>query len=404
MDRGEVSPWNLRDRHMVKVLEALFSDLNRGAGSAKIVVWAHNSHRPTSGCRALERTTQWETGEVPETFPSGVWHPSIDVRSNLFQVGEEHVSPFMSILIAADFSERSLRAFGIACSLARLTETRVHVLHVIEQTHVVEQTVAFGESDIALPSDPLTNPHREAILVRLRELYAPAEPIDLEYHLQDGLATDEIVRVAAEVNADLIVLGTHGRKGLERLLLGSVAETVLRKAACPVMVLRSAETGTATPRAIRAILHPTDFSKESVSARQVARELARDLGARLVLLHVAPVDVVVPEIGSVVENLEASRDALVSLRRQIDGPDLKQPVETELRQGDPTKEILNAARDLHCDLVVMGTHGRRGLGRILMGSVAETILRESTIPVFVVKGSQTATTPKPQSHPSVTLF
>src|SRR5262249_25257161 len=106
---------------------------------------------------------------------------------NLFQVGEEHVSPFMSILIAADFSERSLRAFGIACSLARLTETRVHVLHVIEQTHVVEQAVAFGETGIALPSDSLANPHREAILVRLRELYAPAEPINVEYHLREGL-------------------------------------------------------------------------------------------------------------------------------------------------------------------------------------------------------------------------
>ena len=101
-----------------------------------------------------------------------------------------------------------------------------------------------------------------------------------------------ILRVAKELGCDLIAMGTHGRRGLDRLLTGSVAETVLRKAHCPVLTLR----GPRLPREvepIRVIVHPTDFSERCEAALQVACRLASDHGARLVILHVAPPEIII---------------------------------------------------------------------------------------------------------------
>jgi nucleotide-binding universal stress UspA family protein len=190
------------------------------------------------------------------------------------------------------------------------------------------------------------------------------------------------------VNADLIVLGTQGRTGLSRLLAGSVAETVLRQAPCPVLALHAApRTGGA--EAIQVILHPTDFSEQSAAALAVARELARMHGARLILLHVAPIlGAIALEAPVTLGDPEAYRQALDDLRQRTDGPDLKYPVEIQLEQGEAAPLTIRAAEKLGCSLIVLGTHGRTGLGRVLMGSVAEAILRGAPCPVLALKGRQ----------------
>jgi nucleotide-binding universal stress UspA family protein len=292
---------------------------------------------------------------------------------------------FRTILFAADFSERSKEAFRVACSLAHETKTRLFVLHVGEQTQVAGQAVAFGEFGVSVLHEVERNPSHEALSERLRELYTPPHSVDVEYLIKDGVAADEILRAADEVGADLIVLGTHGRTGLRRLLVGSVAEAVLRRARCPVLALRSADLGARTVQGVRAILHPTDLSARSEDALRVARALARDLGARLVLLLVVPSEVIVTGEIPMPVDLQACRDSLEALRRQADGPDLKWPVEVQLRQGEVVVEILDTAKALGCDLIVMGTHGRTGLGRLLMGSVAESVLRGADCPVLAVK-------------------
>jgi nucleotide-binding universal stress UspA family protein len=177
-------------------------------------------------------------------------------------------------------------------------------------------------------------------------------------------------------------MGTHGRHGLSRLLAGSIAETVLRYSRCPVLALRHQETAL-RGEPIRVILHPTDFSSGSEASLRAARRLARETGARLIVLHVTPPEIVVEGIGAVGVDQRADRDALEAIRARIEGPDLKCPVEVRLGRGEPAAEILRVADELGAGLIVMGTQGRTGLERILMGSVAEAVLRRARCPVLI---------------------
>ncbi len=140
--------------------------------------------------------------------------------------------------------------------------------------------------------------------------------------------------------------------------------------------------------AIRTVLHPTDFSERSEFAFRLACSLARDYGARLVVLHVAEPPTAVAGEGVVMLppafDLEPLRERLQQLRPE----DLKIPVEHRLVQGDAATEILRVAGEAKCDLIVMGTHGRTGLGRLLMGSVAEQVVRKASCPVLTVKTPQ----------------
>jgi nucleotide-binding universal stress UspA family protein len=315
------------------------------------------------------------------------------------------MTPFRTILVAADFSERSREAFRVACALADETKTRVFVLHVSERVPVAEQPVAFGElgMPVALPRSGFA--HEEAIGERLRAVYTPNRPIDVSFRVGQGEPAEEILRAAAEVGADLIVMGTHGRGGLRRLLAGSVAEAVLRRAACPVLALHAPNDQPATARPIEVILHPTDFSEQGESAMGVARALARDCGARLVLLHVAASEILLE--GMVVSATESAinRKALDEIRDRLDGPDLKFPVQAIVKEGDAIAGILRAADEERADLIVMGTHGRTGLERLLMGSVAEGVLRRASCPVLIVKRPpRKAAAPEPAGRRAVTVL
>jgi nucleotide-binding universal stress UspA family protein len=136
---------------------------------------------------------------------------------------------------------------------------------------------------------------------------------------------------------------------------------------------------------IQTILHPTDFSECSNGAFQIACSLARDHGARVVLVHVTselfvavPFVTIPPDPGYVREQLNKQLADL-----QPSEPDLR--VDRYLREGDPATEILRLAHEIQSDLIVMGTHGRTGLGRLLVGSVAEQVLRKAFCPVLTVK-------------------
>jgi nucleotide-binding universal stress UspA family protein len=294
--------------------------------------------------------------------------------------------PFRTILVAADFSESSRGAFQVACALAREESTRVVVLNVMEPKYVPESPVYFGQQSVRyLPVARDASEH-ESLKRRLREIYVSDHPLDVEYQTREGETGAEILRSSEELGCDLIVMGTHGRSGLGRLLAGSIAETVLRKASCPVLALRGQEV----PRRsepILVILHPTDVSECSRASLHVARRLARDVGARLVVLHVTPVEVVLEGTLAGGGDPDADRDSLEEICEEMEGPDLKCPVETRLERGDPTAKILRVAGEIEADLIVMGTHGRSGLGRALMGSVAEAVLRRARCPVLITRST-----------------
>lgn len=136
---------------------------------------------------------------------------------------------------------------------------------------------------------------------------------------------------------------------------------------------------------INTILMPIDFSDPSQQALDLAFALSRDLQARLIVLHVAspPPSVPYNEFEKVLHESSDVRRELEEKLRQCQKPDCN--AEFRLQEGDPADEIIRMAQETHCDLIVMGTHGRSGLAHLLMGSVAEKVLRRASCPVLTVK-------------------
>jgi nucleotide-binding universal stress UspA family protein len=138
--------------------------------------------------------------------------------------------PPRTILFATDFSETSQRAFEVACALSRDYEARLVAVHVA----ALPPVVGFVEGVVPPP----TAIDREEMIDQLQQLGQSCPEVHMKYRLLEGDAAAEVLRAAEESNCDLIVLGTHGRRGLGRLLMGSVAEQVVRKAPCPVLTVR----------------------------------------------------------------------------------------------------------------------------------------------------------------------
>jgi nucleotide-binding universal stress UspA family protein len=138
---------------------------------------------------------------------------------------------------------------------------------------------------------------------------------------------------------------------------------------------------------IDTILIPADFSACSEDAFQLGRALARDYHARLLVLHVAspPLGVTPGELQKVLDRPNGYRGDLTRRLRQVYGAESPVGADYRVEDGDPAAEILRVAREARCDLIVMGTHGRTGWGRLLMGSVAERVMREAGCPVITVK-------------------
>ena len=136
--------------------------------------------------------------------------------------------PIHTILFPTDFSENAKQAFPLACSLARDCGARVVVLYVMPPP--------MGHDEIEARRDP--DEYYGGVSKMRDEMQAPCEDVRVEHRLEEGAAAQRILDVARDIQAGLIVMGTHGRTGLGRLLLGSVAEQVLRRAACPVLTVK----------------------------------------------------------------------------------------------------------------------------------------------------------------------
>jgi nucleotide-binding universal stress UspA family protein len=148
---------------------------------------------------------------------------------------------------------------------------------------------------------------------------------------------------------------------------------------------------------IRTILYATDFSENSAAAFRVASSLARDYGAQLIVLHVQLPSVVYGDMGAYFVAPEGKNQELMKQLRELKPEDPAVVVDYRLVEGDPAEEILHTARETNSDVIVLGTHGRKGLGRLLLGSVAEQTVRTAPCPVVTVKPPSLGTEPRRKS-------
>ncbi|MBI4886302.1 MAG: universal stress protein [Acidobacteria bacterium] len=288
---------------------------------------------------------------------------------------------FTRILVPTDFSAPSDGALEHARGLAAAFGGMVHLLHVLPNVFlrpVVDDPRGLETAAEEQLEERLTADERRRFLV-LVALARSDEP------------ADEIVRYARMHDMDAIVMGTHGRSGMSHALMGSIAEKVMRTAPCPVLTARAAGSGAG--RGFKHVLVPTDFSEHSDAALDCARHVAARFGASLHLLHVLDDRVISGSAGSelvVAESSEvrAARATDVEERladRLDEGDRITLRATTGVLFGAPAPSIASYAAGYGFDLIVMGTHGRTGLAHLLMGSVAEHVVRSATCPVITVK-------------------
>jgi len=212
--------------------------------------------------------------------------------------------------------------------------------------------------------------------------------IPVEDAVRTGIPHQEILQYASQQGIDLIAMGTHGRTGIERYLLGSITEKVVRLSDIPVLTVRAEPDGTVTyPYAD--ILIPTDGSEQAAAAIDVGVDITSNYDARLHALSVVEpiamgVDFQSADVFELLE--EAAQSAVDSVEKKASQASLSK-VETAVKYGHPYREIHSYVDANDIDLVVMGTHGRSGLERYLLGSVTEKVVRTSAVPVLTVRPS-----------------
>jgi nucleotide-binding universal stress UspA family protein len=248
-----------------------------------------------------------------------------------------------------------------------------------------------------VPSWALLNPETCAGLRAAVEAFAaPAveQGLAVDVALREGDAAGEVLREATARQADLVVLGTHGRGGFQHLVLGSVAEKVLRRCACPVLTVpaRAAEAPLRVPFA--RLLCALDFSPASLEALRYALALAQEANAELLLLHVIEeLPEAEPSVYSPLFDVPGYRRALESAARAR----LRALVPDEARawcrpselvgHGKAWREVLHVAREQQADLIAMGVQGRGALDLALFGSTAHHVIRGGACPVLTLRAA-----------------
>jgi nucleotide-binding universal stress UspA family protein len=294
-----------------------------------------------------------------------------------------------TIVAAVDFSDPSEAAFARALVWAREFSAQLCVLHCYEIPRP-----GVGEYQVAIPDTLWERVQQGAMdAVEAFAERARAEGIEATGEVCEGPPAEGIRLTAERLGADLVVLGTHGHRGVERILLGSVAERTVRTAPCAVLTARSSGPEASSRATPERIVVASDFSEHSAHAVTAATGLAARFGARLHLVHAfglpvvtaSPYDVVLT--GAILD--EAREQARRSLEEAARGPSAAGvEVEIHLAHTPAPEAITELARDLAADLIVMGTHGHTGLKHTLLGSVAERTLRTSPCSVLTVKAAQ----------------
>jgi nucleotide-binding universal stress UspA family protein len=290
---------------------------------------------------------------------------------------------FKEILCPVDFSRSSSRAFDYALKLAKNYGATVHLVHVVEP-------VASAGYDVPVAYADVTADLQDASKRQLQKLKTRAEKagVKVTTRVQLGDVDMGFLSAIKKESADLVVMGTHGRRGFERLILGSETERMIRRCPVPLMVVHAREKHGAEPAKIRRILLTTDFSSGTSDAVQSALSIAKGAGAKLTMLHVVP-DIVVeagdryrePLIRGIANELESLIPA-----------EARKWSEARVELGLPAEVIPQILTSGKFDLLVMNIHGKNTRERTFIGSTAERTLREVAgfCPVLLIPPKQAA--------------
>jgi nucleotide-binding universal stress UspA family protein len=299
---------------------------------------------------------------------------------------------FRRILCAIDFSATSAHVVDQAAAIAGWYRARILALHVYSPLVAPIPTLPPPDERV-----PQTEIERMQQTTRACFEAAANAGLQVDVAVDIGRPAVEILNRATTLPADLIVIGTHGASGLEHFLLGSVAEKVIRKAACPVLTVPPrAYTTSVLP--FKRVLCAIDFSNPSLTALQYAASIANESAAMLTLLHVIEWPWIESPMPAYEDLPHEQAAALAEFRRYLETtartrlktlvPEARQgrPAnDSAIRHGRPYVEILRVAEETRADLIVIGVHGRNVVDMALFGSTTNQVVRRATCPVLTLK-------------------
>ena len=302
-----------------------------------------------------------------------------------------------TILLATDFSKPAQRGFQYAMRLAGSLTAGLVIVHVVKAMGGTGRRKPIGSRYVdVLRTEAQVDLGRLARVAL--DVGIPTEP-----RLVVGSPVSRILEVAHEIRAGLIVLGTSGRTGWDRLRVGSTAEEIVRQAPCGVLTMRETiagdSVGIRTAAGLHRLLVPTDFSVHAQAAIDAAVMLCKRLGGELFLTHAGPVEFTLARgapaqtrsVGHT--NSESPADNRARLRNAVSALTGQGIAAHDLfMSGEPVEVILEQAARYAVDGVVIGTRGHRGLHRLMLGSVAEEVTRRAGCPVLTVKSPLSRTT------------
>jgi nucleotide-binding universal stress UspA family protein len=297
-----------------------------------------------------------------------------------------------NIVVPVDFSKMSVQAIQFAKQLARRLGASMHLAHVHEFSYA---------ADFVTPAPPVVpfsfgayeHDIEQAVLKELESVAHDCGVSSARCRVLTGAPRfDEICRLAQTIPADLIIMPTHGRTGLKHVFLGSTAERIVQHSSCPVLVTRgnSARSKNGSRFTMKTILVPVDFSSCSREGLRYAISFANEFGAKIILLHATYLGYIYSSEGSALYDIPGLQKAarktakrkMRDLVRSVNFGGVKS--EAVFTEGSPVLDICQFAKDNDVDLIITSTHGLTGLKHVLIGSIAEHVVRHAPCSVLVV--------------------
>jgi nucleotide-binding universal stress UspA family protein len=295
------------------------------------------------------------------------------------------MSAFIKILVPIDFSPHSLAAAQYAATISRDLSASVVLAHVVTPIRLFPHGSPVNIPEIASTQRQVAEGELDRVF---RETFGGRSNIEIVVTFGDVHA--ELLRIAAEKNADLVVMGTRGRRNPGRWFLGSTTESILRSVHAPILTVSHGDQARPPAAKFSRILYATDFSESSSALEVLSAKLAKAFDASLTVMNVIEYHDFILWAGTLVQLKDSDRTTIVDdTRKRLD--ELVKPwkteglkIETVVTEGKPYQKILEYADTHDVDLIVLNLQGKSMIERAALGSTAERVVRLANVPVLSV--------------------